>query len=137
MRANWVIWAILTVFYVIVTAGYFIWWNLTYGGWEPIGTAALGMLTLMSAFLTFYLWKVDLTQGIVPEDREDANIEDGESEIGFFSPWSWWPFYVGLTAAVAFASLAVGWWLFFIAVPFGLLGVVGYVFEHSRGQFAH
>jgi hypothetical protein len=137
MKANWILWAILTVFYVIVTSGYHLWWTITYGGWEPIGTSALAMLTFMSAFLTFYLWKTDKSQGLVPEDREDANIEDGESEIGFFSPWSWWPFYVGLTAALAFASLAVGWWLFFIAVPFGLIGVVGYVFEHSRGQFAH
>jgi hypothetical protein len=137
MKANWVIWVILTVFYIIATAAYYIWWTLTYGGWEPIGTAALAMLTFMSAFLAFYLWKTDITQGIVPEDREDANIEDGESEIGFFSPWSWWPIYVGATAALAFASLAVGWWLFFIAVPLGLIGVIGYVFEHSRGQFSH
>jgi hypothetical protein len=137
MKANWILWAILTVFYVFVTSGYHLWWTLTYSGWEPIGTSALSMLTFMSAFLTFYLWKTDRGQGLVPEDREDANIEDGESEIGFFAPWSWWPFFAGAAAALTFASLAVGWWLFFISIPFGLISVVGYVFEHSRGQFAH
>ncbi|CAB4626840.1 unannotated protein [freshwater metagenome] len=137
MRANYLLWIILTVFYAVVTAGYHLWWSLTHDGWEPIGTSALAMLTFMSAFLAFYLWKTANTQGEVPEDRLDANIEDGESEIGFYSPWSWWPFYLGLTAALAFASLAIGWWVTFIAVPLGIVGIIGYVFEHSRGQFAH
>ena len=137
MRTNYIIWAILTVFYALVTAGYYVWWTLTYGGWEPIGTAALAMLTFMSAFLAFYIWKTDKSQGIVPEDRLDANIEDGESEIGFYAPWSWWPFFLGIASSLVFASLAVGWWLTFFVVPLGLIGVVGYVFEHSRGRFAH
>lgn len=137
MKTNYIIWLILTAFYAVVTLGYFVWWTLTYGGWEPIGTAALAMLTFMSAFLAFYIWKTDRTQGQVPEDRLDANIEDGESEIGFFAPWSWWPFYLGAAGGLAFASLAIGWWVTFIAVPLGLIGVVGYVFEHSRGYHAH
>jgi hypothetical protein len=137
MRANYLLWVILTVFYAVVTVGYYLWWTLTYTGWEPIGTAALAMLTFMSAFLAFYLWKTDRTQGTVPEDRLDANIEDGESELGFFAPWSWWPFFAGLSAAMIFASLAIGWWIFYISVPLGILSIVGYVFEHSRGQYAH
>jgi hypothetical protein len=97
MRANYLLWVILTVFYAIVTAGYYLWWTLTYTGWEPIG----------------------------------------ESEMGFFAPWSWWPFFAGLSAAMVFASLAIGWWIFYISVPLGILSIVGYVFEHSRGQYAH
>jgi len=76
-------------------------------------------------------------QGVVPEDRLDANIEDGDAEIGFFSPWSWWPFFIGAFAALAFTSLAVGWWLFFIAFPLALVALIGFVFEYSRGQHAH
>jgi len=137
MKANVSLWVILTVFFALDTALYAVWWFLTYGGWEPIGTSVLAMLTFMSIFLTFYLWKTDRTQGVVPEDRLDANIEDGESEIGFYSPWSWWPVFLGAATALAFASLAVGWWLTFIAVPLALIGTVGFVFEHSRGHFAH
>ena len=81
MKANYLLWILLTGFYTLVTAGYALWWSLTNGGWEPIGTAVLAMLTFMSAFLAFYLWKTDRTQGSVPEDRLDANIEDGESEL--------------------------------------------------------
>jgi hypothetical protein len=137
MKTNYIIWFGLTAFYAVVTAGYHVWYNLTNGGWEPIGTSALAMLTFMSAFLAFYIWKTDKGQGVVPEDRADANIEDGESEIGFFAPWSWWPFYLGIACALVFASLAVGWWLTYFVVPLALIGVVGYVFEYSRGRFAH
>ena len=137
MKTNYLLWLFLTGFYALVTAGYALWWFLTNGGWEPIGTAALAMLTFMSAFLGFYLWKTSNSQGIVPEDRADANIEDGESELGFFSPWSWWPLYLGIGCALVFASLAIGWWLTYFAVPLAVIGVVGYVFEHSRGHHAH
>jgi hypothetical protein len=137
MKANVSMWVVLTVFFALITTLYITWWFLTYGGWDPVGTSVLAMLTFMSIFLTFYLWKTDRTQGIVPEDRLDANIEDGESELGFFAPWSWWPIFLGAASGLTFASLAVGWWLTFIAAPLALIGVVGYVFEHSRGQFAH
>ena len=137
MKANYLLWIILTGFYILVTSGYALWWFLTYGGWEPIGTSVLAMLTFMSTFLAFYLWKTDKTQGVVPEDRLDANIEEGESELGFFAPWSWWPFFLGLFVALAFAALAVGWWLCFIAFPLALVALIGFVFERSRGQNAH
>jgi hypothetical protein len=137
MKTNYLLWMFLTGFYALVTAGYALWWFLTNGGWEPIGTAALAMLTFMSAFLGFYLWKTSNSQGLVPEDRADANIEDGESELGFFSPWSWWPLYLGIACALVFSSFAIGWWLTYFAVPLAVIGVVGYVFEHSRGHHAH
>jgi hypothetical protein len=86
MKANVGMWIALTAFFAVITTLYAVWWFLTYGGWEPIGTSVLAMLTFMSIFLTFYLWKTDRTQGVVPEDRSDANIEDGESELGFFAP---------------------------------------------------
>lgn len=140
----------LAAFYVLVAVGYGVWYANTHAAnpteadlgmfpfpFEPIGTAALAMLAIMAAFLAFYLDKTAKSQGPVPEDRLDANIDDGESEIGFFAPWSWWPFFLGAFAALAFAALAVGWWMFFIAVPLALVAVIGFVFEHSRGHFAH
>jgi hypothetical protein len=38
---------------------------------------------------------------------------------------------------MVFASLAVGWWMTFIFVPIALIGVIGLVFEYSRGAHAH
>jgi hypothetical protein len=138
----------LTVFYVIDAVGYAIWFantavndtganGLLPFAFEPIGTAAILMLGIMSAFIGFYIQKTAKHQGLVPEDRADANIEDGDFEIGFFQPWSWWPFFLGLFAAMAFASLAVGWWMMFIAFPLALVALIGFVYERSRGHFAH
>ena len=110
---------------------------MRFGGTTPIGTAAIAMLGFMSAFLAFYIKKTHASQGPVPEDSLTANIEDGDSEIGYFAPWSWWPFFLGLFASMAFAALAVGWWLFFIAFPLCLVALIGFVYERSRGQNAH
>ncbi|HBB39775.1 MAG TPA: cytochrome C oxidase subunit IV, partial [Candidatus Aquiluna sp.] len=30
-----------------------------------------------------------------------------------------------------------GWWLTFIALPFAVVAVVGFVYEYSRGAHAH
>jgi hypothetical protein len=128
----------LSIFYGVDAIGYAVWYGLTYdGGVEPIATAALSMLSVMCIFLGFYTQTTAKRQGVLPEDREDANIQDGDTEIGFFAPWSWWPFFLGAFGAICFASLAVGWWLFFIGFPLALVALIGFVFEHSRGQYAH
>lgn len=137
MKFNGNLFWFLTAFYFVDAAGYALWWYNTNGGYEPIGTAAIAMLGFMSAFLAFYIKKTHATQGPVPEDNLNANIEDGDSEIGYFAPWSWWPFFLGLFASIAFAALAVGWWLFFIAFPLCLVALIGFVYERSRGQNAH
>ena len=59
------------------------------------------------------------------------------TEIGFFAPWSWWPFFLGLFGSIVFAALAIGWWLFFIGFPLALVALIGFVFEFHRGQYAH
>jgi hypothetical protein len=148
MKFNGNLFWFLAAFYLVDSVGYAVWFALgetndkaaeSWFGFpfEPIGTAALAMLGIMSIFLAFYVKKTASSQGQVPEDRLDANIEDGETEIGFFAPWSWWPFFLGLFGAMAFASLAVGWWMMFIAFPLALVALIGFVFEHSRGRFAH
>jgi hypothetical protein len=138
MKFNGNLFWFLTAFYLVDSAAYAIWFaNSNHGGFEPIGTAAIAMLGIMSAFLAFYLKKTSKVQGTVPEDRLDANIEDGDTEIGFFAPWSWWPFFLGLFASIVFAALAIGWWLFFIGFPLAVVALIGFVFEFSRGQHAH
>lgn len=150
MKTNAKLFWILTVFYLLATIGYALvgltepYRGLSESGpslgtakLEIIGTAALAMLAIMSAFIAFYLGKTGRNQGPVPEDNPQAKISDGESEIGFFNAWSWWPFFLGLFAAIVFASLAVGWWLFIIGFPLAIVALVGYVFENSRGQYSH
>lgn len=137
MKFNGNLFYFLTGFYFLDAGAYALWYYNSNGGYEPIGTAALLMVGLMSLFLAFYLKNTAKRQGPVAEDRTDAKIEDGESEIGFFAPWSWWPLFLGLFCGMAFTALAVGWWLFFIAFPLALVALIGFVFERSRGLFAH
>ncbi|MEN9989784.1 MAG: hypothetical protein RL508_763 [Actinomycetota bacterium] len=146
MKTNAKLFYLLTVFYLVDAIAYGIWsYNASvpsgvYGGKhvEIIGTAAIGMLVFLSGFIAFYINNTAKhAGGILPEDNQTGNIEDGDAEMGFYSPWSWWPLALGIFCALTFASLAVGWWMTFIAVPLALVAVIGFVFEYSRGQHAH
>jgi uncharacterized membrane protein len=72
-----------------------------------------------------------------PEDDEVGEIEQGTGEIGFFSPHSWWPLFLGLAAATAALGIAVGWWLFLIGILATIFTAIGFIFEYYRGNFAH
>ena len=104
---------------------------------DPTGTTALA-LSVGLAFLTgFYLLFTGRRLPPRPEDRPDGEIAEGTGELGFYSPHSWWPLYVGLAAALAALGVAVGWWLFLIGLLFTFLTVIGFVFEYYRGIYAH
>lgn len=137
MRSNARLFWLLAVFYVLDDIGYTVWNYVSYGKWEIIGTAAIGMLVALSCFIAYYLGSAAKNQGAVPEDRLDAEVEDGDFEQGHFSPWSWWPFFLGIGCALAFASLAIGWWLFFIAFPIAIISLVRFVYEYYSGANAH
>jgi len=86
-----------------------------------------------------YLWLTQKKQGgLLIEDREDSDIDDGNPEIGDFSPWSWWPLMLGLSLSLVVLGLCIGFnfWLTFLAAPLVLVAVVGWVFEYYRGHFA-
>jgi hypothetical protein len=137
MRANAVLFWILAGFFVVVAALYIVWTSLAYGEPEWAGSVALSLSALLGAFIAFYLGRVHSAQGAeLPEDRLDANIDDGDAELGFFSPWSWWPIMLAASAALAFLGLAIGFWIAFIAVPLFVISIVGWVYEYYRGNFA-
>jgi hypothetical protein len=137
MKTNARLFLLLTGFYLLDSVIYG-WYSYNQNGKiEVIGTAAIAMLAFLGGFIYFYINKTANTAGPLPEDRLDANIEDGDAELGFFSPWSWWPLALGFFASIVFASMAVGWWLTFVSMPLALVALIGLVFEYSRGQHAH
>jgi hypothetical protein len=104
---------------------------------DPTGTTALA-LSVGLAFLTgFYLLFTGRRLPERPEDSPDGEIEQGTGELGFFSPHSWWPLFVGLAAALAALGVAIGWWLFLIGLLALFLTTIGFVFEYYRGIYAH
>jgi hypothetical protein len=139
MRANVVLFWILAAFFGVVAIGYAYWSAIDDldPGMEWAGTVALSLSAVLSAFIAFYLGRVHSAQGAeLPEDRLDANIDDGDPELGFFSPWSWWPIMLAASAALVFLGLAVGFWIAFIGVALFLVSIVGWVYEYYRGHFA-
>jgi len=139
MRTNARLFWGLAAFFAVVTIVYVVWSLLdpSHGRVEWAGTFCLGLSALLAAFIAFYLGKVYTAQGgEAPEDRLDANIDDGDPEAGFFSPWSWWPIVLAAAAALVFLGLAIGPWIAFIGLGFGVIGLVGWVYEYYRGLFA-
>lgn len=122
----------LVPFFAFVTLVYGFW-----SGWEEVGTAALLLLVGLTGMIGFYLWLVARRIDPRPEDDPYGEIEQGAGEQGVFAPWSWWPLVLGLASAVGFTSLAVGWWLMAPAAALAVVGLIGWVYEFSRGQHAH
>lgn len=128
-----------TKFFLLLTP-FFLLAALVYAWWsrgEAVGTAGLFLVTGLMGMIGFYLALLSRRIDRRPEDDPYADVEQGAGDQGVFSPWSWWPLVLASGAALSFASLAIGWWLFAIGAAVGVIGLVGWVFEFSRGQHAH
>ena len=137
MLTNLRIFWVLAGFFLASAITYIIWHIAVEGNVEWAGTVGMALAAALAAFIAFYLTMAYRNQGgELPEDRLDADIDDGDSEIGMFSPWSWWPIVLAGALALTFLGLAVGVWLSFIGVPVVIVALVGWVFEYYRGNFA-
>ncbi|KQM14991.1 cytochrome c oxidase subunit IV [Plantibacter sp. Leaf171] len=139
MRANIILFTILTVFCALLCAVYTVWSLIDplHGRVEWVGTVTLALAAILSAFLGFYLSRVHKSQGAeLPEDTLTANIDDGDPEIGHFSPWSWWPIILAGACGLLVLGLAVGFWIAIIGIPLVVIAVVGWNYEYYRGYFA-
>jgi Cytochrome c oxidase subunit IV len=131
VRNEGIIMTIMAIFFTIVTP---IYWLTSY---EPAGTAALALTAAMSALIAFYiLFTARRLPGPRPEDRTDADVEEGAGDLGFYSPHSWWPLFLALSAAVAALGLVFGWWLVGLGMILVLLTLGGLLFEYYRGPAA-
>ncbi len=104
---------------------------------DPTGTTALALSVGLAFLIGFYLLFTGRRLPQRPEDNPEGEIAEAAGELGFFSPHSWWPLYLGLAAATAALGVAIGWWMFLIGLLFVFLTVIGFVFEYYRGIFAH
>ncbi|MFD1713262.1 cytochrome c oxidase subunit 4 [Amnibacterium flavum] len=139
MKVNTVLFWLLSLFFGILAVVY-AWWTLADDNWtkpEWVGTVGLTLASIFAAFLAFYIQRSWKSQGgELPEDRSDASIDDGDPELGFFSPWSWWPIILAASATLGFLGLAVGVWITFIGFGLFLVAITGWVYEYYRGYFA-
>lgn len=104
---------------------------------DPTGTTALALSVGLAFLSGFYLLFTGRRLPPRPEDNPEGEIIEGTGEIGFFSPRSWWPLFLGFSGAVAFVGFAFGWWLVLIGMLMVLFSSIGFVFEYYRGLFSH
>ncbi|WP_116193669.1 cytochrome c oxidase subunit 4 [Microbacterium trichothecenolyticum] len=143
MRTNTGLWWLLAAFFLLVAIIYTGWSIIAhpdlpwYNGIEWVGSVALLFTALMGALIAFYIGKVHKAQGgELPEDVLTSDIDDGDPELGEFSPWSWWPIVLAFSASLAMIGLAVGAWLMPIGIAVFVVAIVGWVYEYYRGYFA-
>ncbi|WP_374947740.1 cytochrome c oxidase subunit 4 [Agreia sp.] len=137
MRANKNLFWILAVFCLLLSGVYIFWSIIDTGEVEWVGALGIGLAGVLGAFLAFYLGRVFSAQGgDLPEDRLDSDIDDGDPEMGFYSPWSWWPVILAGSASLMLLGFAVGTWITFIGVACVLVAIIGWVYEYYRGYFA-
>jgi len=137
MKTNIVVLSILAIYFGLLATVYTVWSLIADGAMEWAGSLAIALSGVLSLLIAFFLQiQFNNQGGELPEDRLDANIDDGDAELGFFSPWSWWPIVLAAGAAIAFAGLAVGFWVALYGLPLVLIGLVGWSYEYYRGYFA-
>jgi cytochrome c oxidase subunit IV len=120
-----------TVLYGLWTAG-----DSATGHVEVAGTTALalsgGLALIIGSYFAFVARRIDPR----PEDRPDADIAEGAGELGFFSPGSYWPIGIALSAALGGLGLAFFQvWILIIALASVMATVGGLLFEYyTRGH---
>lgn len=137
MRTNTGLWWLLGGFFLFIEIVYTTWHLISYGTIEFVGSVGFLFGFLMSIMIGFYTSRVHKAQGgELPEDTLTADIDDGDPEMGEFSPWSWWPIVLAGSAAVGAIGLAVGTWMIPIGLGIFAVAIVGWVYEYYRGYFA-
>ena len=138
MKAMWRTLIAVMIFVLAMILLYPLWQQKDFGSVpEVAGPIALVMVALMLGLAGWYLWVTNKKFSNSPEDNPEAEIAEGAGDYGFFTPYSWWPLFLGFSAAGLFAGLAVGWWLFMIFVVTGAISLVGWTFEAYKGENAN
>ena len=131
MKVEALIFNIIATFCIIAAVVYGFWSK------EPIGTTALVLSGGLTGLIGGFFWFVSRRIDARPEDLKDAEIADGAGELGFFSPGSYWPFGLALSAALMGLALAFFYsWLIIIAAAALLITIGGLLFEYYVGQNA-
>ena len=131
MKIEGLLFAMGAVFYAVVAA---IYW---YFSRDVIGTTALALTGALAFLVAFYVLYTSKRVYPRPEDRLNGDIEEADPEYGFFSPHSWWPLAIGISAAIIGVGLIFAVWIIVFGVFMLFMSLFGWMFEYYRGEFAH
>jgi hypothetical protein len=127
MKENWKLFVGLSLFYVAMAVIYY------YVGGEAVGITGMILAACLAGMVGFYLWFTQKRIGFdIPSDDLNAEIADDAGELGFYSPHSWWPLPVAVSATAMGLGLIIGWWMVFIALGALILSIIGFVTEYEK-----
>lgn len=119
------------MFYFAITAIYGFWSR------DEAGITALLFTGVMATLVAVYAMYMAKRVGTRPEDDPSADVEDAYPDYGFYSPHSWWPMVIALSAGVVVIGFVFAAWMVILGVIALMYGVFGLVFEYYRGYHAH
>ena len=134
MKTEYKIFIGVAGFLFAASALYGFWTHGETGHLEWIGTVALILSGLLCTMCGTFFWFVSRRIDLRPEDREDGEIAEGAGEIGFFSPGSYWPFGIALSASTAGLGLVFWmWWLIAVGLLMVIVSASAMLFEYYSG----
>ena len=102
---------------------------------DVVGTTALALTGGLAFLISFYVLFTAKRVGPLPEDNELALISDIDPDYGFFSPYSWWPFAIGLSVAIFVLGFVFARWMMVFGLFAIMMAIYGLIFEYYRGEF--
>jgi hypothetical protein len=102
---------------------------------DVIGTSLLALTGGLAFLVAFYVLFTSNRVGALPEDNEYALISDADTDYGFFSPHSWWPFAIGASTFIFVLGFVFARWMLVVGLFALMMAIYGLVFEYYRGQF--
>ena len=128
----------IAVFFIVVGIIYTVATHFYYTGVEWAGASCLFFSAALSILAGTYFRFVARRVEIRPEDYDDAEIEDGAGELGFFSPHSLWPFMMAFSIMiVGFGAAFWNWWVLIGGAVALVITACGLVFEYHWGREKH
>ena len=102
---------------------------------DVIGTSLLALTGGLAFLIAFYVLFTSKRVGALPEDNDYALISDADTDYGFFSPHSWWPFVIGASTFVFILGFVFARWMMVVGLFSLMMAIYGLVFEYYRGEF--
>ena len=102
---------------------------------DVIGTSLLALTGGLAFLIAFYVLFTSKRVGALPEDNDYALISDADTDYGFFSPHSWWPFVIGASTFVFILGFVFARWMMVVGLFALMMAIYGLVFEYYRGEF--
>ncbi|MFG2041794.1 cytochrome c oxidase subunit 4 [Dactylosporangium sp. NPDC048998] len=134
MRTEARLFGLLAAIMLTFTIVYWVMTATIMGHAERVGIVALGLTTALCVLIGGDCWLVSRRIPLRPEDRDDATPADGAGDVGFFSPFSYWPAAIGLGAAVVALGVAL-WqlWIAAVGLFIAIWGAAAMLFEYYTG----